>query len=239
MSGHNEFEMSTHFVGDESCAAARESFSAYLDGAMSGVEMARILDHLESCEGCAVEFAAWRDVQSALAQIGPAHAPMRLQAQLRAAIATEFAKGAHLPWTGRLQMAWGRTLAPLALRVSGGLALALMLVVGLGWMFAAPIAVQANDDGLADLHAPRYLYSQVPPLPIETDRDVPLVVEAKVDSAGRVYDYTVLEGPGSDQRVKNQLEQNLLASVFRPASVFGVPVPGHVVLTYAGVSVHG
>jgi hypothetical protein len=123
--------------------------------------------------------------------------------------------------------------------VSGGLALAMLLVGGLGWMFAVPIAVQANDDGLADLRAPRYLYSQVPPLPITTDRDVPLVVEAKVDAAGRVYDYTVLAGPGDDQRVKLQLEQNLLASVFRPASVFGVPVPGHVVLTYAGVSVHG
>jgi hypothetical protein len=136
-------------------------------------------------------------------------------------------------------MQWNRTLAPLALRVSGAMALALLLVGGLGWLFAVPIAVQANDDGLADLRAPRYLYSQVPPLAIETRHDVPLVIEAKVDASGRVYDYSVLEGPGDDQRVKLQLEQNLLASVFRPATVFGVPVPGHVVLTYAGVSVHG
>jgi hypothetical protein len=35
------------------------------------------------------------------------------------------------------------------------------------------------------------------------------------------------------------VEQNLLTSVFRPATVFGVPVDGHVMLTYAGVSVRG
>lgn len=239
MSREERYEMLPHLIHDEECARAREEFSSYLDGAMSGVEMSALSNHLETCGDCAAEFAAWRDVQSALAQVGPAHAPMRLQAQLRAAISAEFARGAHLPWTGRLRMAWDRTLGPLALRVSGGLALAMLLVGGLGWMFAVPIAVQANDDGLADLRAPRYMYSQVPPLPITTDRDVPLVVEAKVDAAGRVYDYTVLAGPGGDQRVMLELEQNLLASVFRPASVFGVPVPGHVVLTYAGVSVHG
>ncbi len=239
MSGMAKQEMFPHLIHDEDCARAREAFSAYLDGVMSGVEMAAISAHIDICPECAAEFAAWRDVQSALAQVGPAHPPIRLQSQLRAVLAEEFSKGSHLPWMGRLRMQWDRTLAPLALRVSGAMALALLLVGGLGWLFAVPIAVQANDDGLADLRAPRYLYSQVPPLPIETRRDVPLVIEAKVDASGRVYDYAVLEGPGDDLHVKLQLEQNLLASVFRPATVFGVPVPGRVVLTYTGVSVHG
>ncbi len=239
MSDPIQFEWLQSQIHDESCASARESFSAYLDGAMSGVEMTAIAQHLESCGECAEEFSAWRDIQDALAQVGPAHAPVRLQAQLRTAIAAEFAKGSHLPWAGRFKLLWDRTLGPLALRVSGAMALALLLVGGLGWMFAVPIAVQANDDGLADLRAPRYLYSQVPPVAIETRHDVPLVVEAKVDASGRVYDYSVLEGPSDDQHLRLQLEQNLLASVFRPAMVFGVPVQGRVVLTYTGVSVHG
>jgi hypothetical protein len=53
-----------------------------------------------------------------------------------------------------------------------------------------------------------------------------------------VYDYSIVEGP-SDERVKISVEQNLLASVFRPATVFGVPVRGHVVVTFTGVSVKG
>jgi hypothetical protein len=138
----------------------------------------------------------------------------------------------------QLSLAWGRTLAPLALRFSGALAVALLLAGSLGWLFSAPIAVQANDDRMANFVGPHYLYSQVLPQPIITHRDVPIVVEAKVDTAGRVYDYAILEGP-TDQKVRISLEQNLLASVFRPATVFGVPVRGHVVLTFTGVSVQG
>lgn len=105
-------------------------------------------------------------------------------------------------------------------------------------MFGAPIVVQANDDAMAHLVAPRYLYSQVPPEPIETRRDVPIVVEALVDNKGRVYDYAILAGP-RDAEVKVRVENNLLGSVFKPATVFGVPVRGHVVMTYTGVSVRG
>jgi hypothetical protein len=134
---------------------------------------------------------------------------------------------------------WDATIAPAALRVTGGLAMAMLLVGGLGWLFGAPIAVQADDDYMTHLVGPHYLYSQVPPQPIQTKRDVPIVVQAKVDSSGRVYDYAIVEGPTDDQAVKIGLEQNLLASVFQPATLFGVPVKGQVVLTFTGVSVRG
>jgi hypothetical protein len=234
----NEIVMTGKSLTGSPCEAARGEFSAYLDGAVTGVEMAAISAHLETCGACSTEFEAWRDVQSALAKVGPAHAPAAMQASLREAIAEERAKGSHLPWFGRLAMAWESTIAPAALRVSGALAMALLLAGGLGWMFGTPIAVQANDDAMAHLVGPHYLYSQVPPQPIDTKRDVPIVVEAKVDTAGRVYDYAILEGP-TDERVKISVEQNLLASVFRPATVFGVPVRGHVVVTFTGVSVKG
>jgi hypothetical protein len=220
------------------CLEVRHGFSVYLDGAMSGVQMAAIASHLHACTGCTKEFAVWREVQRSLAELGPAVPPVRLQTQLRSALAVERQRGTHLPLAQRLFHAWTTTGAPAALRVAGGFAAALVIVGGLGWMFAAPIAVQANDDRMANLIAPRYLYSQVPPQPIETVHDIPILVEASVDAAGRVYDYTILEGPQTDQ-VKVRVEDNLLASVFKPATVFGVPVRGHVVLTYTGVSVRG
>jgi hypothetical protein len=220
------------------CLRVQEDFSAYLDGAMSGHEMAALSSHLDACEPCADEFAAWRDVQRSLGELGPAQPPIRLQAQIRSAIAQERERGSHLSLGGRFLLLWKASLAPMALRLSGGLAAALILVGSFSWFFSAPIAVQANDDRLAHLVAPHYLYSQVPPQPIETRRDVPIVIEALVDTNGRVYDYTVLEGP-RDPAVLVRVEDNLLASVFKPATVFGVPVRGHVVLTFAGVSVRG
>lgn len=241
MTWRNEYEMDERMESGDglpaACEVVREEFSAYLDGAVSGVEMAAIQEHLKGCGECDAEFEAWREVQSTLSGLGPAQAPERLQARLRAAIAVERERGSHLPMLQRGMLLWRSTLAPMAVRLSGGLAAALVLAGGLTWMFAAPI-VQANDDRMAHLVAPQYLYSQVPPRPVGDKRDTPVVVEALVDSRGRVYDYSILEGP-ADAAVKLRVEDNLMTSVFKPATVFGVPVRGHVVVTYTGVSVRG
>jgi hypothetical protein len=225
-------------VAASECVAVREEFSAYLDGAVSGVEMAVISRHLSECDDCATDFNVWRQVQRSLGELGPQTPPARLQARLRAAIAAERERGAHLPFFQRALLLWRSSLAPLALRLSGGFAVTLVLAGALCWVFGAPITVQANDAGMANLIAPRYMYSQVPPAPISTQHDVPIVVDAMVDSSGRVYRYTILAGP-KDSAVNLRVENNLLSSVFTPATVFGVPVRGHVVMTYTGISVRG
>ena len=220
------------------CVAARAAFSSYLDGALSGVEMGRVADHLEGCAPCAAEFAEWRAMQTALAEMGPARAPERLQQQLRMALDGERERGTHLPLTGRVALIWRTSVAPLAVQTAGGMLAAVLLLAGLFRLFGPGVEVQANDDGMAHLIAPHFLYSQVPLMAVHTGRDVPVLIDAKVDTSGRVYDYTILDGP-RDTAVRLQVEQNLLSSVFKPATVFGVPVDGHVMLTYTGVSVRG
>ena len=222
------------------CEQVREEFDAYLDSAMSGVEMQAMAGHLEACVPCARDFSELRMLQQCLGELGTATAPDRLQQQLCETLAVERERGTHLDWRERILFSWKSWLAPLALRVSGGLVAALVLAGGLSWLFAAPLvsSVQANDENMAHLVAPRYLYSQVPAQPIETHHDVPLVIEAQVDTQGRVYDYQIVAGP-EDPAIKMKVEENLLASVFTPATAFGVPVRGQVVVTYAGVVVRG
>ena len=231
-------EQSEWMQAPADCQAARAAFSSYLDGALSGLEMGRVAEHLDLCASCTDEFEAWRSMQSALGELGSAKPPERLQAQLRTALSIERERGTHLPLSGRIALLWKNSIAPLAVQGAGGLAAALLLAAGIFRLFGPGVMVQANDDGLADLVAPHYLYSQVPPQPIEAGREVPVLVDAKVDTRGRVYDYTIIEGP-MDPAVRLRVEQNLLASVFQPATVFGVPVEGHVMLTYTGVSVQG
>ena len=221
------------------CVTAQASFSEYLDGSLSGVAMTALAGHLDACPGCAGEFAAWRSMQDALANLGPARPPLDLQARLRDTIGSERARETHVPRLRR----WGNSLQTsfdaFALQAAGGVALALVLVGGLSWLFAAPLAaVEANDEHIAHLNSPHYLYSQVPPQPIVTQNDVPILVDAKVNTEGRVYDFSIVAGP-VDPDVTVRVEENLLASIFRPATVFGVPVPGHVMMTYSGVSVRG
>jgi anti-sigma factor RsiW len=200
--------------------------------------MGRVTGHLEACAPCTNEFDAWRSMQSALGELGSAKPPARLQAQLRNALSIERERGTYLPLASRTARLWRSSIAPLVVQGAGGLAAALILAAGMFWLFGPGVAVQANDDGLAHLVAPHYLYSQVPPQPIQAGRDVPVLVDAKVDTRGMVYDYTIVEGP-SDPAVRLHIERNLLSSVFTPATVFGVPVDGHVMLTYTGVSVRG
>jgi hypothetical protein len=223
------------------CVRVRRDFSPYLDGAMSGVTMQAMATHLESCKNCDTEFTAWREIQSSLAAMGPAKAPLGLQARLRAALAEERTRGTHLAWHRQLAQAWRATFAPVALRIATGTVATLVLVGGLGMLVTivgAPTEVQANDEPLGAMTAPHYLYSEVPPQPIQFVRDAPIIVEAMVDANGRVYDYTILSGP-ADAGVETRLQANLLGSVFRPATLFGQPVRGHVVMTYTGVSVGG
>ncbi len=222
-----------------SCAAVRLEFSAYLDGALSGSAMGDLAAHLDECESCSLEFDAWRGMQDILGSLGPAPVPTALQSQLRDTLASERERGTYLSPLERFTEFCRQTLVPAGLRVSAGLAGALLLVCGLTWLVGSAAPVQANDDRLAHLNAPVYLYSMTPPAPITTSgRFVAVLVDAKVNAQGRVYDYQMLDGP-SDTATRSRIEANLLGSIFKPATVFGVPVPGHAVMTYTAVSVRG
>jgi hypothetical protein len=223
----------------EACASARESFSPYLDGLLDGRTMKWLGDHLDTCLSCHKEFHAWRSVQSALADLGTAQLPGAMQAQLRDALAGERVRGTYLSPFQRFSRFWTQALAPACMRFGAGLAAALVLVGSATWFIGSAAPVQANDDRLADLHPPRFLYSEIAPEPIPTRGPfIAVLVDAKVDAAGRVYDYSVVQGP-QDSHTRARIESNLLGSVFKPATIFGVPVPGHAMMTYTTVSVHG
>lgn len=219
------------------CEAVRAEFSAYLDNEMSGVEMGAIAQHLEICEACASEFAELRSMQAILSDLNQPKFPEHLQAQISEAIAVERQRGSHLSVFGRFTLAWQEWMGAAALRFSVASAAAIIMLGGAAGIVGG-VAVQANDDAMAKLVSPRYMYSQVPPRPLETGHEVPVLVDAQVDADGRVYDYEILEGP-KDPSVELRVQENLLSSVFRPATAFGVPVPGHVIMTYSGVSVRG
>ena len=222
------------------CQKFQPSFSAYLDGAVSGREMQQIALHLENCGECAREFAAMRAMQKTLAALGPAKAPEDLGLRLRLAISHEQARRKS-NWLDSLSVKWDNVFRPWLVQVSAGFAGAVVLIGGIGLllgMVAVPEPVMANDEPLGAMTAPHYLYSTVSPGAIVSNRDSVIVVEAYVNSQGLVYDYNIVSGP-DDPAVRSQVVDQLLMSVYEPASVFGAPVRGRVVLTFSGISVRG
>ena len=222
------------------CSSIQESFSDYLDGAVSGREMQKIASHLETCDECSHEFAAARLLQRSLASMRTVKAPADLGMRLRVVISHERARTTE-NLIQRLGVQWDNMFRPLLLQVSAGLAGAVVLIGGimlLLGMVAAPEPVMANDEPLGAMTAPHFLYSATQPHPIQTKRDETIVVEANVNARGQVYDFNIVSGT-NEPEVRSQIVEQLLSCVFQPASVFGGPVRGRVVLTFSGVSVRG
>jgi hypothetical protein len=215
-------------------------FSEYLDGAISGREMQAMSAHLEACGDCSSDFQAWRGLQQALGSVGAVKAPEDLGLRLRLAISHESAKRQGRLWNN-LSMRWENVLRPALFQASAGLAGAIVLIGGIGLLIgvvAVPQPVLANDEPLGAMTAPHYLYSAVPREPVTTTEDTTIVIEAKVNAAGRVYDYTILSGP-KDEATDDQVRDQLLVQQYEPARVFGQPVKGQVLITFSGVSVRG
>ena len=232
-------------MNPKQCAEIQACFSSYLDGAISGHEMLEISRHVEGhedvagCDACASELAAWRQMQDAVSSLGPAKAPADLGLKLRLAISREHARR-ESRLRDRLSLAWDNSVRPMLVQVSAGFA-GTMVLGGISLLLgavAAPQPVLANDEPLGAITAPHYLYSTVTPGDIVTSHGSPIVVEASVDAAGRVYDFTIVSGP-QDDAVRTQVADQMLGSVFEPASAFGVPIRGRVVVTFAGISVRG
>lgn len=243
------------------CKSIRDRFSAYLDGALTGVAMQQIAAHLGSCAECEREFAGWRAMLTALAGVGPAKAPADLALRLRVALSQEQARTPRQS-LARWQVRWQNTLAPFLLRASAGFASAVLLLgtaAVLVGAFASPQPVEARDASADAATSPRFLYSlAASSTPEATPDDIArprysnsraarvvtvedsnaVVVEAYVNRSGRVYDYRIISGP-DNAASRAQVENLLLFSVFEPARVFGEPVPGVALLSFSGVSVQG
>jgi anti-sigma factor RsiW len=220
------------------CAHLREQFSAYLDGAVTGAVMHEIAAHLEICSGCSAEFAQWRNAQSLVSSIGPAKAPENLGLRLRVALSQQMANTTQEKFA-RERVRWQNTMLPLMWRVTAGFAstVAMLGAVALLIGMFAPEPLLARDEPLGMASSPRFLYPLVPAEGV-ADGNNPVVVQVFVNGEGRVYDYKIVSG-NADNKTRSQLKDTLLFSVFAPARVFGQPVPGTVLLSFAGVSVRG
>jgi hypothetical protein len=66
-----------------------------------------------------------------------------------------------------------------------------------------------------------------------------VMVEAYVDANGRVQDYKILSAPPDMKDSLPELSNMLIFSQFRPATSFGRPTSGKVVLSFSRVNVKG
>ncbi len=219
------------------CFQAKSLLSPYLDGILTGKQMLALGKHLESCRNCAQDYAALRRAQQLLAHAGRRKAPDDLALKLRLAISREAAqsRGARLEgWRIRAS----NLLNPLMVPATAGLTTAVVMFGLLMGFLAVPLPVKSADVPLTFSTTPQ-LEESAFGTTVDSMKDDSLVIEAYVDSNGRVQDYRVLSNPENPRELPSQVKNMLIFTTFRPATFMGRPTAGTAVVSFSKISVKG
>ena len=218
------------------CFGVRALLSAYLDGAVTGKEMFGITQHIESCAKCNQEFASLRRTQSLLAKVGRAQAPADLSLKLRLAISREAARKRQ-PVFGSLGLRLSNALRVFMVPATAGV-VATIAIFGLLMGFITPVQADTNDIPLLISTNPELQQTGFGMTLGDVTEDS-LVIEAYVDTNGRVQDYRILSDPDKLKDLPHQVKNMLIFTTFKPATLMGSPRPGTAVLSFSKISVKG
>jgi hypothetical protein len=218
------------------CNEARNLFSPYLDGTVSGAEMRRLSQHLEQCPACAHEYTALRHTQRVLSTVGRRKTPPELALRLRVAASRAAAMAAQRPFESLVFRM--RHLTDYMVPATAGLVSAILMFALLVGLYVAPTDLQAANDVPLSLYEPPELTSAPFGMDFNESSDA-FIVEAYIDASGRVQDYRILSAPEGSQHLVPELKNMLLFTTFRPARSFGRPTSGRAVLTFSRVNVQG
>jgi hypothetical protein len=148
-------------------------------------------------------------------------------------------------WSDRAEITAKNILEPLALPVTGGLAVALTVfgIVGQVLGLGAPLHAVTNDSPTSLLQPARL--ESLAGFPMTGIEDAShgtshvLMVEATVNAEGEAASYRILSG-STNPALRRELDQVMLFSRFRPELSFGRPTTGgHVVLSFSEFRVRG
>lgn len=224
------------------CSQTKTNLSAYLDGAMSGTRMSALSAHLEGCSACRREYDLLRESQQMLAGLRHKRPPADLSLKLRIAISREVMRSRQ-PWwhpvTAQLDHIAQSFMVPATAGLMGSIVF-FGLLIG---MFSVPQPLRAagGPDVPIIIYQPAQLASTPFHPGVQTSSAGAVVVETWVDANGRVQDYRILSAPeGSrDEELKSELNQALIFTVFRPATIFGLPTSSRVVVSFSRINVQG
>jgi anti-sigma factor RsiW len=220
-----------------SCQTVRNSLSEFLDHRVAGDERVRVAGHLAVCRECAEYLRGLSELRDGLKSLPPATVPHRLRTQLQVLASHERARWnatKTLPlalhaWAANLKLAADNLMRPLAVPLAGGLASALLLfsllVPTLGFRPSVLNDVPTRFYTAANL-------VEVAPLGIHGDE---AVVAVYIDAKGQATDFSVQQGKVSPA-MQADLNQMMFFSRFTPATWFGQPTNGKVLVSFRRIN---
>ncbi len=213
------------------CRSARNQLSSYLDGALGLGSRWLLRRHLSSCLACFAEYENRAGLKEWVGEWAPVPFPLLVRARVLIRVSQSLAGRSWESLTAGAR----NFMRPLAIPAVGGVLSAVMLFAG----FFADIAFirgSLHDDvpltylTKAWITAPTL--AEIPVFTSEHD----ITVEAFIDRDGRVYDVRMLPltalSPAAELKIKSHVRNILLTTQFDPATKFGQPVFGRVLMAF-------
>lgn len=214
----------------ESCVEIRSHYSDYLDGLCDRQVVRAIRFHLEYCGACREDLERARLIQADLRTLPRRRVAPDVALRLRVRMSQEL----HRNILGRLLVRLENSLQPLLLPAAGGV---LTAVICFGLILGSQVVpVTDTPDVLLQLVTPPRL-RELGPINFPVD-DHTVVVLTQVDATGRVRGYRVISGQESPELIPH-LDRMIYFSLFYPATSFGKPTDGEVVLSLRRITVRG
>ena len=214
----------------ESCSEIRSHFSDYIDGACPTETIQSIRYHLAHCIPCTVELERYEDLQADLHGLARQQVSPELALRLRVKVSQELHRKVFECIMVRLENMFRPVLFPSV----GGVLVALICI---GLMLGAGTPRVSNiPDVPLDLVTPPRI-QVLAPMNFDTGNQS-LVLVTYVNAQGRVTSYKVISGQRSPMLMQ-RLDHMMNFSLFQPATSFGQPTSGRLVLSFRRITVRG
>jgi len=214
----------------ESCLEIRNHFSDYLDDLCTQETRKSIRYHLSFCDVCREQLEQWQAVQEELRALPRQQVPPELALRLRVQMSRRLHRNLLSPLWVRMQNA----LKPLLIPATGGV---LTAVICFCLFMGSRVVPLTDDPDVAVQLVQPARVQELAPMDFSTG-DNGLVVLTQINAAGRVKGYRVLSGQGSPELMQH-LDRMVYFSSFQPATMFGKPTDGQVVLFLRRITVRG
>jgi hypothetical protein len=214
-----------------SCQEVRKLIAPFLDQDLAGEQREHVLKHLAFCRECSAQFNSLDKARNALRALKPRPMPARLVAQLRILASHEQVRrvsraslGAALRcWRSNLGLLMDNLMRPLALPFAGGVISALVMFS----MLVPTLNFRHNFHNDVPIVSGIYTDASLTEISPFCNGADETVLELTIDERGQLTDYRVSEG-----EMSKELANDLLFTVFSPATIFGQPVSTKLYLTF-------
>ena len=214
-----------------SCRFARSLIAAYVEGQLDPARRWVVRRHLLACTACYEDYEHSEAVGDLVERVEPRAVPPDLRVQIMSAVSRHSVRDHWLRW----KAGFSNLMRPIAVPAAGGLLSALVLF-GILMSGLAASGPGLNSDVPITYFATTWVTdpSLRSPPPFGIDENV--VVEAFVDGRGAVYDFRVVRLPATHPadraKLKSELANVLLTASFDPATIWGQPVRGKMLISF-------